>query len=252
MRSDRVSAQQSHERHPDRIEKVGAELRAPRAAGVAGLLFAVLFITSLLLVSPPQDLTGQAVADWYTSRDVHTRIIIMGLYTIPFSGIAFLWFIGVIRDRIGEREDRLFATVFLGSGLLFVAMLFSAAGIVSAMALRYDALGAVGKLDPSQAQFIQALTASFLYVYSARAAGVFMIVTSSITLRTRTVPRWVAITGYAIALLLLLSIRSFHIVMLLFPAWVAMLSIFLLITPPGDATPTKHVTPEVANPGDAE
>jgi len=238
--------------HPDRIEKVGEELRAPRAAGVAGLLFAVLFITSLLLVSPPQDMTGQAVADWYTSRDIHTRIIIMGLYTIPFSGIAFLWFIGVIRDRIGEREDRLFATVFLGSGLLFVAMLFSAAGIVSAMALRFDALGAVGKIDPVQAQFMQALTAAFLYVYAARAAGVFMIVTSSITLRTRTVPKWVAIVGYAIALLLLLSIRSFHIVMLLFPAWVALLSVFLLITPPEGAPSTKRAIRDEADPGAAE
>jgi len=221
--------------HPARIEKVGQELRAPRAAGVAGLLFAVLFITSLMLVSPPQDMTGQAVADWYTSRDIHARIIIMGLYTIPFSGIAFLWFIGVIRDRIGEREDRLFATVFLGSGLLFVAMLFSAAGIVSAMALRFDALGSVGKIDPVQAQFMQALTAAFLYVYAARAAGVFMIVTSTITLKTRTVPRWVGVLGYAIALLLLLSIRSFHIIMLLFPAWVALLSVLILITPPGQA-----------------
>jgi len=228
-----LSPDTSTPRHPDRIDKVGEELRAPRAAGVAGLLFAILFITSLLLVSPPQDLSsGQAVADWYTSRDIHTRIIIMGLYTIPFSGIAFLWFIGVVRDRIGEMEDRLFATVFLGSGLLFVAMLFSAAGIVSAMALRFDALGAVGKIDPAQAQFMQALTAAFLYVYAARAAGVFMIVTSTITIRTRTVPKWVAIVGYAIALLLLLSIRSFHLIMLLFPAWVALLSIFILITPP--------------------
>lgn len=33
------------------------------------------------------------------------------------AGIAFLWFIGVIRDRSGAHEDRFFATVFLGSGL---------------------------------------------------------------------------------------------------------------------------------------
>ena len=49
----------------------------------------------------------------------------MGLYLVPFAGIAFLWFIGVVRDRIGEREDKFFATVFFGSGLLFVAMLFA-------------------------------------------------------------------------------------------------------------------------------
>lgn len=237
--------------HPDAIQKVGEELRAPRAAGVAGLLFAVLFIASLLLVSPPQNLGAQSVADWYTSRDIHARIIVMGLYTIPFSGIAFLWFIGVVRDRIGELEDRLFATVFLGSGLLFVAMLFSAAGIVSAMALRFDAMGSIEAIDPAQAQFMQALTASFLYVYAARAAGVFMIVTSTITMRTRTVPKWVAIVGYAIALLLLLSIRSFHLIMMLFPAWVAMLSVFILITPPPGAGTGDHAAPDVTEPGAA-
>jgi len=242
-----LSPETNATRQTTRIDKVGAELRAPRAAGVAGLLFAGLFMTSLLLVSPPQDMSAQATAAWYTSADTHTRIIIMGLYTIPLSGIAFLWFIGVIRDRIGEMEDRLFATVFLGSGLLFVAMLFSAAGVVSAIALRNDTLGSVGTLDPTQAQFMQALTAAFLYVYAARAAGVFMIVTSSITLRTKTVPRWVAFVGYVIALLLLLSIRSFHLVMLLFPAWVAMLSIFLLITPPGAAAPTKRAGRKVVD-----
>ncbi len=246
-----MSPDTSTPRHPDRIEKVGEELRAPRAAGVAGLLFAALFIASLLLVSPPQELSGQAIAEWYTNRDIHTRIIIMGLYTIPFSGIAFLWFIGVIRDRIGEREDRLFATVFLGSGLLFVAMLFSAAGIVSAMVLRFDATGTMGAIDPVQAQFMQALTAAFLYVYAARAAGVFMIVTSSITLRTRTVPKWVAVVGYIIALLLLLSIRSFHLVMFLFPAWVALLSVFLLITPPEAAPSVRRAVPDDADPGAA-
>ena len=52
---------------------------------------------------------------------------------VPFAGIAFLWFIGVVRDRIGEREDKFFATVFLGSGLLFVAMLFAAAAVLGGL-----------------------------------------------------------------------------------------------------------------------
>ena len=52
---------------------------------------------------------------------------------MPFSGIAFLWFIAVVRHLIGDREDRFFATVFLGSGLLFVAMLFIAAGVGGAL-----------------------------------------------------------------------------------------------------------------------
>jgi hypothetical protein len=64
---------------------------------------------------------------WTADPDLAYRILI-ALNMVPFSGIAFLWFIGVVRDLIGEREDRFFATVFLGSGLLFVAMLFGGGG----------------------------------------------------------------------------------------------------------------------------
>jgi hypothetical protein len=53
----------------------------------------------------------------------------IALNLIPFAGIAFLWFLGVVRDRIGEREDRFFAKVFLGSGLLFVGMMFVGAAV---------------------------------------------------------------------------------------------------------------------------
>jgi hypothetical protein len=40
-------------------------------------------------------------------------VALVGVYLAPFSGIAFLWFVAVVRDLIGEREDRFFATVFL-------------------------------------------------------------------------------------------------------------------------------------------
>jgi hypothetical protein len=221
-----------HDPAPARtLAKARTELRAPRAAGVAGILFAVLFIGVLLLVRAPTSAPIEVVAEWYGNAG-RSRIVLMGLYGIPLAGIAFLWFIGAIRARIGSREDQLFATVFLGSGLLFVAMLFAAAAVASAMALRLEELGTVGTVDPEVIQFSQALTSAFLYVYAARAAGVFMIVTSTIAMRTRAVPRWVALTGYAIALLLLLTIREFQLIMTLFPLWVALLSIFILISPP--------------------
>ena len=49
--------------------------------------------------------------------------ISLALNLLPFARIAFLWLIAVLRDRLGELEDRFFTTVFLGSGLLFVAMI---------------------------------------------------------------------------------------------------------------------------------
>ena len=113
-----MSPMHAPEGRPEVVIKAGEELRAPRAAGVAGLLFSALFIFSLVAARPPasQAQSGEALATWYAGES-QVMLAIVGLYTIPFAGIAFLWFIGVVRDRIGRREDRLFSTVFLGSGL---------------------------------------------------------------------------------------------------------------------------------------
>ena len=91
------------------------ELRAPRAAAIAGMLFSVLLITSYLLIwaSIPESLGGPAL---YVIS--HSKTISLGLNLLPFAGVTFLWFIAVVRDRLGAMEDRFFATVFLGSGLL--------------------------------------------------------------------------------------------------------------------------------------
>jgi hypothetical protein len=213
-----------------RVEEAREELRTPRAAGVAGLVFSALFMISLLLTVPIGGRFGSAMPTWYTSGDSST-IVFIGSYATPLAGIAFLWFIGVVRDRIGRREDRLFSTVFLGSGLLFIAMIFAASATASAMALRMNMFGASSPPDPSVIEWAQALTSALLFVYAARAAGVFMVVTSRIAWQTRSVPRWVAATGYVVAALLLLSLRYFELVIMLFPLWVALLSVFILLTP---------------------
>jgi hypothetical protein len=89
----------------------------------------VLFVASIVLLRnhPSSGSTAAETRDFY----LHTGgpgVALVGVYLAPFSGIAFLWFIAVVRNLIGAREDRYFATVFLGSGLLFVAMLCVATG----------------------------------------------------------------------------------------------------------------------------
>jgi hypothetical protein len=100
--------------------------KTPRAAAIAGIIFALLLITSHLLIwiSVPSNPLGPA-ADVIN----RSRTISLALNLLPFAGIAFLWLIGVLRDRLGEREDRFFATVFLGSGVLYISMVFIAAAV---------------------------------------------------------------------------------------------------------------------------
>src|SRR6187401_286575 len=109
-----------------------AGLKTPRAAAIAGMLFSVLLIIVFWLLRSAVPADPQEPGSWLNSE---SGKIALALNLIPFAGIAFLWFIGVLRDRLGPKEDRFFATVFLGSGLLFLATLFVAATIVGALLL---------------------------------------------------------------------------------------------------------------------
>src|SRR5260370_31955054 len=99
---------------------IRAQLKTPRAAAVAGILFSVLLIAGLVLFQ--LSVRADPLETGALLRTSSNKIA-LALNLIPFAGIAFLWFIGVLRDRMGELEDRFFATVFLGSGLLFLALL---------------------------------------------------------------------------------------------------------------------------------
>jgi len=204
--------------------------RAPRSAGVAGIAFSILFAASILIVTggPPRGADEAAVLLWFQT-DALPRVTISALYLAPFAGIAFLWFIGVIRDRVGIHEDRLFSTVFLGSGLLFIAMYWSAAANLASLVAgnRFDV---APPLNTETLETIRSAAFSFLYVLAARAAAVFMLVTSTIGWRTKAFPRLLSLIGYGIALLMMLSLSFLHLIVLLFPVWVFIASVYVLAT----------------------
>ena len=203
-------------------------LETPRAAGVAGLAFAVLFTASIVLLRnhPSGGSTAAGIRDFYLSRNA-SSVALVGVYLAPFSGIAFLWFIAAIRHLIGDREDRFFATVFLGSGLLFVAMMFLAAGVGGSL------LAAVKFQDepvPSAdvVVAVRSFAFGFLFIYAMRMAAVFMIVVSTIGMRLGVFPRWLVVSGYVAALVLMLNVSYLQELVLVFPAWVAAVSIIIL------------------------
>jgi len=215
-------------REPESIRTVERELRTPASAGAAGLVFSALFSASLaLLYRQPSGGTATAIAAWYARTDSKT-IGLVGLYLVPFAGIAFLWFVAAVRSRIGTHEDRFFATVFLGSGILFVAMLFVAAAAAGAP---FATVKFQGAPPPTPDVFVYArgLAYTLLYVYGIRAAAVFMIVSSTIGLRTGTLSRWLALLGYLVALVLLFSVSYARGFVFVFPAWVTAVSIELLV-----------------------
>jgi hypothetical protein len=207
----------------------GSPLKAPGAAAVAGIVFSVLLISALVLLRLSVPAGAGARGAWLTDPGRRTAVAI-GLNLVPFAGIAFLWFIGVIRDRIGVLEDRFFATVFLGSGLLFVGMLFVAAAAAGGLVV-----AASGPAGPPGADTLAAgrnLTSTLLNVYAMRMAAVFTLTTVAIARRTRIVSRWLTVAGLATALVLLAAIGISAWLELLFPAWVLALSIDILAARP--------------------
>ncbi len=202
-----------------------ARWRTRRSAAVAGIIFGVLLIAALVLVRLA---LADATLAQIESDAGRVAAIRTGLGLVPFAGIAFLWFIGVIRDQVGAVEDRLFSTVFLGSGLLFLAMLF----VGSVLSLTLLELAAGSGVEEEVWNFGRGATQTLVSVYAMRMAAVFTLSVSTVALRTRAVPRWVALLGYAVGLVLLLVGGRNQWVQLAFPAWVLLLSLVILVTRP--------------------
>jgi hypothetical protein len=211
------------------------ERTAPRSAGLAGIVFSILFVASLLLLAdrPPAGLDEGAFVDWFHAHGL-TMITISALYLSPFAGIAFLWFIGVLRSRIGKGEDQFFATVFLGSGLLFVAMYWAAAAVLASL-VAGNSYDAAPPLSATRLEDVRSVAFSYLFVMAARAAAVFMLVTCTIARRTGIFPRPLILAGYTIALAMLLSLAFLQWIVLLFPAWVCVASVYILVAERGAA-----------------
>jgi len=197
----------------------------PRAAAIAGILFSVLLIISLVLIRLSVPASPQETGTWLSEGWSNVNL---ALNLVPFAGIAFLWFIGVVRDRLGEHEDRFFATVFLGSGLLFLAMLFASAAMAGGIISYFGATP--GKLtEVGIYTYGRLVSNEIMNVYAMKMAGVFMMSTCTLSLRTGIFPRWMAFLGIALALFLLLSLGLFFWSPLVFPLWVLLISVHILL-----------------------
>jgi MFS family permease len=197
-----------------------SNLKTPRAAAIAGLLFSVLVIAIFLLVRLSVPADPRESGAWLTS---HAQLVTWAVNLFPFAAIAFLWFIGVLRDRVGQKEDRFFSTVFLGSGLLFLGMLMILAIFISGIVEAFEAHPLL-MVDSAAFYFARSSVYNIANVYMAKMAGVFMMTTSMVAIYTGIAPRWLAIAGFTLAPLLLFGSYYFTWVFMAFPLWVMLIS----------------------------
>ena len=205
---------------------VQRQVRSPRSAALAGILFSLLIGASMILLRTSAIVDPTEIdANWLKAQSSAAAVV---LVLIPFAGIAFLWFTGVMRDLLGELEDKFFATVFLGSGIILVVMMFVWAAAYGAMFGTYQVVaGALN--DFAVFIYATAFTNQILGNYFLRMASVYMLSIGSLWTRTKVVPRWLTIVTYIVAVPFLLFAGALRWARFLFPAWVLMVSIFILI-----------------------
>jgi hypothetical protein len=179
----------------------------------------------LIRLAFPEDLSEADTAAWLQAN---TTTLALALTLMPFAGIAFLWFVGVVRDRLGTLEDQFFATVFFGSGLLFLALMFAAAAIAGGILASYVVLAST-LIQSGALNLARAIMYTITNVYAIRMAAVFMISLGVIWMRTRMMSRLFVLLTFALAVLVLLASNLTFWLILVFPVWVFVTSVFILI-----------------------
>ena len=197
----------------------------PVAGAVAGIIFAVLFGASMIIFRQTWGDAAVDSGDWLSGD---AALFKLALVLIPFAGIAFLWFMAVARARLGRFEDQFFSTVFIGSGLLFLAMVFAAAASAGAIAAA-AANDPAGFADSTTYAYARQAVAQILTIYALRMAAVFQLSQATLWLRTRVMPRWMAVLTFVVAIALLFVFSQTFWVALVFPGWVLLVSIYILI-----------------------
>ncbi|MFI5771865.1 hypothetical protein ACIA74_25700 [Streptomyces sp. NPDC051658] len=209
------------------METRGRALRTPRAAGTAGVVFALLLAAAIVMIrlAIPSG-QGKGSGEWLTDPS-RRRTVRTALELVPFAGIAFLWFMGAVRARIGDAEDKFLATVLLGSGLVFVATLFGAAAAAGSLLATADVSGA----DPGQQLWFFGghFTYGLLTTYAMRMAAVFVFSTSAIGHRLGILPRPLTVLGVLVGLNLLLVTGTVAWSELAFPLWALVVGLHILV-----------------------
>ena len=201
------------------------QLKTPRAAALAGVVFALLFgvVIVLIRLRMPEGIKDSSA--WLSNNHsgIATAAVLM-----PFAGLSFLWFIGVVRDGFGRYEDRFFASVFLGSGILFLAMMFAATAVAAGLVATDS-----GVIDPAAhgevIDFGKMVVLSTTKTYAVRMAAVFMISAATIWLRTGLMPKWLVLLTYLVAVAILAASDLSMWVTMAFPVWVLVVSGLFLV-----------------------
>jgi hypothetical protein len=202
-----------------------------RLSSLTGILFAALFVLALVFVytTPRLSASDADITAFYASSS--TLLVTVGLYLVPFAGIAFLWHAHTTRLLIKFRTPTPSAIPYglqLVSGVLFVVLLFAGTASAGSVALLKD-LTTAPLPSADVVRGMLALGYGLVFVYAIRGAGMYALTTTNLLRQAGIMPTWLAVVSYLLALFLLVSTTLHPVVVLLFPAWVVVAGLVVFI-----------------------
>jgi hypothetical protein len=104
---------------------------------------------------PSPGLPDAELEAWFADAGNRWRLL-AGLNLGTLSAVAFLWFVGVLRNRIGDREDRFFGTVFYGSSIIYSALWVIALASLAAIPAAIGSGACRARSEPSALEQVNA------------------------------------------------------------------------------------------------
>ena len=215
-----------------------SRLASVEAAAIAGIVAAIGWSIAIrgLLMTPGVDDSPEQIAAFYANPDRRPNAVLL-LQILVIATIAFLWFVGVVRGRLGDAEPKLFGTVFLGGAILLAGILLVGAAALAAPSIL---VGVGGRQpDPGAVSTMRAFAVALFGVFLPRVATLVILSTAALGRATGALPRWLVWLSYAVGVAEFVNVTVSEPMIFVFPAWIALVSVVLLIRKPGrDSTPS--------------
>jgi hypothetical protein len=211
-----------HDVELQELAETSSARRVARLTAFIGAAAATLELISIVLLSriPGGSASDVEIERFYESQGQRLPILV-GLYIMPFAGIAFIWFVVLLRMWIRADADRrniMQSNIQLVSGILYIAIFFVSAAAMSVFAATAQFTDTA--VDPSLARQFPNFAHTLLLVFGMRMAAMFVFTSSALGLKSHLMPKRFAYLGFGFGLFLLLSVSLYPWLAVVFPVWI--------------------------------
>jgi hypothetical protein len=171
-----------------------------RMSGLIGVAFAITYAAGLFLDNgPSQDLSNTQTAAWYATHSMSQWLVSFALTAL--AGVCAILFAVVLRQRVAIAADRSAAArVVSAAGAAAAAVVLAGAALYGTIPAQHIFNNAVLP-TPAVSRIMLGTAYAAVVLVAPLAFGLMMAAVSVLALRHRSLPRWLAILGFPLAVL---------------------------------------------------